>query len=608
MQQTSQIVLIQFILAGLLFSGETKEEEAPYNYEKAAKFWSFQKPQRHEVSGLKNPDWVSKPADAFVLKKLEEANLEPNAKADDRALKRRIAYALTGLPPNYEEAAEKEYEEYVEQLLESPHFGERWARLWLDVARYAEDQAHIVGNNTSLTYPNAWAFREWVIQALNEDMPYDEFLKRQLAADLMFPEDNDAHQALGFMGLGPKYYRRGDLAVMADEWEDRIDTLSRGVLGLTVACSRCHDHFFDPIPTSDYYALAGVFASTEMFNRPMKQMVESEEKEEKKDKKKKDPKSPQNTFHLIKEAKNMKNVPVYLRGDVQKPGEAVNRGFLTILGQGGKRQEFDQKTSGRLELADALVDRSNPLTARVWVNRVWAEMFGQPLVSTTSNFGSLGDKPTHPQLLDDLAVRFMEDGKWSLKWLVREIALSSTYQQSAEAHPDKMKKDADNRLLWRMQRRRLSMEMLRDSLFTVAGNLDTTIGGKSFDTKDPKANRRAIYARVSRLQLDPMLALFDFPDPNLHSAGRNETTTPLQKLFLINNPLVIQQSKLLAERISKEVPDGDQHDQVKQAYSILFGRQPVAEELKIGLQYLQIKDLNDYTQALLCTNEFSWLD
>ena len=608
MEPTRRIFLLQICLVSFVFAGQN-QEEAPYNYEKAVKFWSFQKPQRHEVKDLKNPEWVSKPLDAFVLKKLEDANLNPNAKANDRVLKRRISYALTGLPPDYAKAKDQSYEEYVEDLLASPQFGERWARLWLDVARYAEDQAHIVGNNTSLTYPNAWAYRAWVINALNEDLPYDEFLKRQLAADLMFPEDNEVHHALGFMGLGPKYYRRGDLAVMADEWEDRIDTLSRGVLGLTVACSRCHDHFFDPIPTSDYYALAGVFASTEMFNRPMNMEAEMENKEkdveQSKDKKKKDPKSPEYSFHQLREAKNMKNVPVYLRGDIKKPGETVNRGFLSILGQEGKRQEFDQSTSGRMELAEAIVDQNNPLTARVWVNRVWAEMFGQPLVSTKSNFGSLGEKPTHPQLLDDLAVRFMEDGKWSLKWLVREIALSSTYQLSAEVHPHKMEQDPDNQLLWRMERRRLSMEMLRDSLFSVAGNLDTTVGGKSMDAKDPEANRRAIYAKVSRLELDPMLALFDFPDPNLHSSGRKDTTTPLQKLFLLNNPLVIKQAKLLAERInSGENPS----HKIDMAYALLFGRKPTAQELQIGLQYLENKEIHNYTQALLCTNEFSWID
>lgn len=596
MIRARNVLLICPLLFPHLASRAGQVVDAPYDYEKEAEHWSYQPIEKQEAGTLKNPEWVSRPLDAFVLKALEDRGLEPNKQADARTLKRRASYALTGLPPDFGKALDADYEAYIDQLLASPHFGERWARLWLDVARYAEDQAHIVGSNTSLTYPNAWKFREWVIQALNEGMPYDEFLKQQLAADLISPNCEDKHIALGFMGLGPKYYRRGDLAVMADEWEDRVDTLSRGVLGLTVACSRCHDHFFDPIPTSDYYALAGVFASTDMFNKPMKAGMEMG--------KDGNTKKPSDAFHLVKEGKAMKDLPVYDRGDVKSPGDPVKRGFLTILG-GGKRKEFSGKDSGRLELAEVVASRDNPLTARVWVNRVWGEMMGKPLVSTTSNFGALGEKPSHPQLLDDLAARFMEEGQWSLKWLVKEIALSSTFRLSSEQIPEKMDADPGNQLRWRMDRRRLSVEMLRDSLYSAGGNLDPSIGGKSIEAKDPKANRRAIYARASRLQVDPFLALFDFPDPNLHSPGRQETTTPLQKLFLLNNPIVTQQSEAFAKRLESQ--DGEL-DQVKEAYRLLFGRKPDAEELKIGMQYIVSRDLRDYAQALLCTNEFSWID
>jgi hypothetical protein len=451
-----------------------------------------------------------------------------------------------------------------------------------------------VGNNTALTYPNAYRFRDWVIAAFNEDLPYDQFVRQQLAADLLDPQDASMQAALGFMGLGPKYYRRNDLAVQADEWEDRVDTLTRGVLGLTVSCARCHDHFYDPIPTSDYYALAGVFASTEMFNRPIDGDCETNDNGQ--------AKKAEEAIHLVREAKQVKDVPVFHRGDVTSPGEPVARGFLTVLGN-GERATFSGKDSGRLELAEEIVDTQNPLTARVWVNRVWGEIFGTPLVRTTSNFGKLGEKPTHPALLDDLSHRFMNEGGWSLKWLVREMVQSATYRQSSDLVATKEEVDPGNELLWRMNRRRLPVEMWRDSLLVAGGNLDRKVGGASFEASDPKANRRTVYARVSRLQLDPMLALFDFPDPNLHSPGRSETTTPIQKLFVMNHPLPVAAAKKLSEKMA-----GDPEQSIEIAYRQLFGREPLAEEKELGLRYLENHDPADYAQALLVSNEFSWLD
>lgn len=568
-------------------------EEPPYDYGEAQKFWAFQPPLSVSPESTSS-EWARKKADHFVRKRLEKNGLQPNPEADSHALLRRVSYDLTGLPPDWESMRDLPYEEQVKRLLRSPHFGERWARLWLDVARFAEDQAHIVGNNSSLTYPNAYRFRDWVIEALNRDLPYDDFLRQQLAADLIAPDNESMHQALGFMGLGPKYYRRGDLAVMADEWEDRVDTLTRGVMGLTVACARCHDHFYDPIPTSDYYALAGVFASTEMFNRPLVDDCEMQ--------KDGNTKKPDDAEHLVREAKEMKELPVFDRGDISSPGPKVERGFLTVLG-GGERTTFSKANSGRLDLANEIASPKNPLTARVWVNRVWGELFGQPLVSTTSNFGKLGDKPTHPELLDDLSWRFMHEGNWSLKWLVEEIVLSATYRQSSELAAEKARKDPANESLWRMNRRRLPVEMWRDSLFSATGDLDRTVGGPSFNASDPDSNRRAVYASISRLQLDPMLALFDFPDPNLHSPFRSETTTPIQKLFVMNHPLLVNRARALAARMT-----GSPADSIEKGYELLFGRSPEAAEKKLGLTYLKENSLEDYAQALLSLNEFAWLD
>ena len=589
------LVLGLGLTASAILISEAGDEDAPYDYEEAQAFWSFRPIAPQSLPALKNGETMENPRiDAFVLARLEEAELSLNAPADARVLLRRLSYDLTGLPPDWEQLSGLSFEEQVTALLDSPHFGERWARLWLDVARYAEDQAHIVGNNASLTYPNAYRYRDWVIKAFNRDLPYDAFLRQQLAADLVDPNDEAMQDALGFMGLGPKYYRRGDLAVMADEWEDRVDTLTRGVLGLTVACARCHDHFYDPIPTADYYALAGVFASTEMFNRPLTSDCEQDGKGQ--------AKKPQEAVHLVREAAQMKDLPVYDRGDVTAPGETVKRGFLTVLGQ-GERASFSSENSGRLDLAEHLVAESNPLTARVWVNRVWAELLGRPLVTTTSNFGKLGEMPSHPALLDDLSHRFMHEGQWSLKWLIREIVSSATYRQSSDLVAAKVELDPDNRLYWRMNRRRLPVEMWRDSLLVAGGTLERELGGESFDASDPASERRTVYARVSRLQLDPMLATFDFPDPNLHSPSRAETTTPIQKLFVMNHPLMVKQAEALAERLPSEDAEA-----IEQAYRWLFGRAPSQPEIELGKAFLGAHARVDYAQALLASNEFAWID
>lgn len=586
--------------------GEAKPAvEKTIDFEQARKFWSFQPPQKHPLPKVSHPQWVQRPLDAFVLAQQEAAGLAPNSPADKATLLRRLAFDLTGLPPTPEEVASfvqdsspDAYERMVDQYLASPHYGERWARLWLDIARYAEDQAHIVGNNRSLFYPNAYLYRDWVIEALNQDLPFDQFIKLQLAADLM--EEQDEQVALGFIGLGPKYYRRGSLEVVADEWEDRVDTVSRGLLGLTVACARCHDHKYDPIPTQDYYSLAGVFASTQMFNAPLNEKVE---------KKNGQAKDPKDAMHIVKEEKNPQNLNVFIRGDVKAKGEEAPRRFLRILCD--EEPQVFQQGSGRLELAEAIVDRENPLAARVFVNRVWGQYFGQYLVDTPSNFGTLGSKPSHPELLDDLAVRFMESG-WSLKWLHREIVLSATYQQSSELRPEKAAIDEENRLLWRQNRRRLSVESYRDAMLAASGRLDRSVGGESIDPQDPQETRRTIYSRVSRLDLNPMLALFDFPDPNAHSARRVKTNTSLQKLFLLNSPFMVEHAKALTKRLQQEAKNDQQR--IERAYRLLYARDPNGKELEIGLAFLTQANVpselrwHSYAQALLAANEMMFLD
>jgi hypothetical protein len=574
--------------------------------EAGKQFWSFQPPRRHAPPAVRHGAWPQRAIDAFVLARLEQAGLEPNPPADRRTWLRRISFDLIGLPPTLEEIeafvqdpSPEARERVVERLLASPHYGERWARMWLDVVRYGEDQAHIVGNDQSLTYPNAYLYRDWLIRALNEDLPYDRFLKLQLAADLLEPEDPSNQPALGFIGLGPKYYDRRKPAVMADEWEDRVDVVGRGLLGLTVACARCHDHKFDPILTEDYYALAGVFASTEMFNRPL--FAGPPRKEDARDK------APRDSLHIVREGKPA-DLPVYIRGDVTNKGPIVPRHFLQVL-CGGEPRPF-QLGSGRAELAEAIADPHNPLTARVLVNRVWALTFGRPLVGTPSNFGALGERPSHPELLDDLAVRFVEAG-WSLKWLLREIVLSTAYGQSGRADSRQRAADAENRLLGRMNRRRLSVEAWRDAILAAAGNLEGTVGGPSVNPQDPRERRRTVYSAVSRLELNRMLALFDYPDPNVHADRRVETTTPLQKLFVLNSPFLVAQARALAGRLNAE-EDADSQ-RIERAYRLLYGRAPTEAEVQLGIEFLQGGDEHatrwqQYAHVLLAANELLFVD
>lgn len=588
-------------------SSETAADPADPDAGRA--FWAFQVPQRSpwlEARGQQSGERVtgSERIDALVERRLAEAGLSPNAAADARTLLRRLTFDLTGLPPDPQDVAAFSVEDspaafrrHVDRLLSSPAYGERWARLWLDVARYAEDQAHIVGNNKSLFYPNAWKYRDWVIRALNDDLPYDAFIRLQLAADQIVPDDDEAQAALGFLGLGPKYYRRGDPEVMADEWEDRVDVVSRGLLGLTVACARCHDHKYDPIGTEDYYGLAGVFASTEMYNKPLHVDVARDKKGQAKD--------PADALHVIRDG-DVTDLAVMIRGNVDQRGEVVPRGLPAVLLPPPRREFHDG--SGRRELADAIANPRNPLTARVIVNRVWQEYFGRGLVATPSNFGRLGERPTHPELLDDLAVRFMDAG-WSLKWLHREIVLSRTWQRSSARSPEAEALDPANRMLWRMPRRRLSIEAWRDAVLTAAGVLNEDVGGESIPPGDVAQTRRTVYASVSRMDLDPLLARFDFPDPNVHAARRTETNTPLQKLFLLNSPFMLQMSDHLAERAAGSGTASGVR--IRSLFELALQRPPAADELQAAEAYLTEhpqRGLRQLAQTLLVSNEFWYLD
>ncbi|WP_395752766.1 DUF1549 and DUF1553 domain-containing protein [Prosthecobacter sp.] len=575
----------------------------------ARQHWSFVPPKVQPLPVVKDATWPRERVDRFILAQMEKRSLTPAAPADARTLIRRVTLDLTGLPPTPDEVAAfvtdtrpDAYTRLVDGLLGRRAFGERMASLWLNLARYAEDQAHQVGGNSSLNYPNAWRYRDWVISAFNSGLPYDEFIKKQLAVDLIEPQNEADLPALGFLGLGHKLYARGRLDVQAEEWAEKVDAVSQTFLGLTVGCARCHDHKFDPITMRDYYALAGVFASVQMVNR------RPDGKDE--DGKLNADKMDAGTLHIVRDDSSSRDLPVYDRGDMESPGAVkVPRGYLQVLSR-DKPVNF-QQGSGRGELAAQIADASNPLTARVIVNRVWDMLFGKPLARTTSNFGATGDKPTHPELLDDLAVRFMQNG-WSVKKLMRELVLSATYRQSSQGSMANARLDQANEQFWRMERRRLSIEQYRDAVLAVSGNLELE-GGASMELDAAKHHKRTLYSKVSRRELNKTLMLFDYPDANVHAARRSSSTTPTQKLFLMNSSFMIEQSKALASLIQQSAADDT--SRIRHIYALLFAREPLAEEAALAQTFLRetaadstLTGWQQLAQALLASNEMLYVD
>jgi hypothetical protein len=672
------------------------------------KWWAFRPVTETAAPMVKQQAWARKKIDFFVLQQLEAKQLTPSPSADPRTLIQRVYLDLTGLRPSYEQIeafakdpSDKAFAQVVDQLLASGHYGQRWGRYWLDVARYGEDNP--TSEATNRPYPYAWRYRDWVIDAVSRDVPYNQFVELQLAADLIPKTPRSDLAATGLLGAGPIYHKDGRLSkdvienLYMDDWDERVDVVSRGVLGLTVACARCHDHKFDPITTRDYYALAGVFASTVAAPRPTADVPpeietrfmlasqrlfylsyvanlmrsepgtkpqEARQKVEyciaeldkiesdiadlrdgypalhaylvKLDKRpapyekasgakaaaqaEKQPKSRGNSaasepyFHSVMDAGlwvdgtdpdltmldikpgQARDLHILPGGNVAKPGERAPRGFLSVLTKG---EGAFQLGSGRLELAEKIFTDAAPLAARVIVNRVWGWHFGKPLVETPSDFGAQGEKPSHPELLDDLAARFIATG-WSLKWLHREIVLSATYQQASRPRPDAAKIDPANRLLWRMNPRRLDIEAYRDCILQATGSLDTSVGGPSADLDQAANKRRTAYARISRGRVNNVLQLYGFPEATMHSPGRETTTTPLQQLFVFNSPFMRDQAAALLASVSKEPDDPAK---VRAMYHKVLSRDPNDRELSLASQYLATGTLADYAHALLSTNE-----
>ena len=652
----------------------------------ARNHWAFRPLREHNPPPVPHASRPQRKIDAFIVSKLAERGLLPAPPADRRTFIRRLSFDLLGLPPSIAEVEAFVADEspdaaarLVDRMLASPHYGERWARHWLDVVRYGEDNPT---NESTCKAPRfAYRYRDWVVRAVNDDLPYDEFLRRQLAADLMPSLSPEELAATGLLGLSPVYHKEPKLSaeviapIVADEWDERIDMVTRGMLGLTVACARCHDHKFDPIRTQDYYALAGVMASTRLVEWPLtatpvnvarrlqddrdavvdaelrssyakamsrtakksgKPTAEFDAKAAKYDQelKRLEKQKPFDgpTANAVCDAGTWidgddpawtslqfipgkpRDLPVFIRGNPSRPGEIVPRRFLEVLSRGRPRP-FGSG-SGRLELADAIVGDAAPLTARVFVNRVWGWHFGRPLVRTPSNFGALGDTPSHPELLDDLAARFVAAG-WSLKWLHREIVLSAVYRQSS-VHPeaggshDPALIDGDNRLLWRMNRRRLESEAWRDAVLRVSGRLDLKIGGESLDLNDDGNVRRTIYGKVSRQNTPDVLRLFDFPDAKQHAEERIATITPLQQLYLLNSPFVERSAEELAKL--DEDPALRATERLRTLFRRVLQRAPTSGE-RAAAEKLIAESSHDVDAAwrliahgLLAANEFLYVD
>jgi len=755
--------------------------------------WAFKPVNKPPLPDVQNGAWVRNEVDRFVLAKLEASGMKPNEPADPRALIRRVYFDLIGLPPTPEEADQflnddspKAFEKVVDKLLASPHYGERWGRHWLDVARYSDSKGQFDRRRESSIYPYAWTYRDYVIKAFNEDKPYDRFIVEQLAADkLTLGADKNAQAALGFITLGDHFNGNPN-----DIINDRIDVTSKAFLGLTVSCARCHDHKFDPIPQADYYSLHGIFASSvEPQTKPAissasagtsyqdylakraeldgriqnvtTQVVTTafgdyrrlagvylcaiempvKDRDEYLTKYGADPDLLKNWQRLVKaggrqaasifgpwnflsrippgrfavqaprflaglennerarqlnpnvlqafkgarprsmaevaaiygtlfsrndptwqatlatgmsdaalrilpnrqraqvfglrEQSDMlemvhpgaparapvlvdgpapKDSPIFIRGEAENQGAVVPRRFLEVL-SGPNRAQF-KNGSGRLELAQAIANKNNPLTARVLVNRVWLHHFGEGFVATPDDFGNQSSPPSHPELLDYLARRFMEEG-WSLKKLHKLILLSATYQQSTKNNPAYAEKDPYNRLLWRANVRRLEFEPLRDSILYIGGNLDLTVGGHPVDLSEgthksqkryapflnrdgrfqlPSAPRRTVYGYIDRADLVEVLNTFDFASPDMPMGKRYETTVPQQALFLMNSPLVIEQVRNVVERKEFKEQNTDEA-RIRYLYELFFQRLPLQEEIRQGTEFVAAHHSPEKTEA-----------
>ncbi|MCS1408450.1 MAG: hypothetical protein M2R45_01625 [Verrucomicrobia subdivision 3 bacterium] len=646
--------------------GQAKASEQTIDIEKGKQFWAFQPPSHPDIPQVKDQQWPKNHIDFFILSRLEAASIKPVPPANELDIIRRLYFDLIGLPPTPEQVQEAQnlpsetrIVDLVDRLLSSKHFGETWGRHWLDLARYSES----TGGGRSALLPNAWRYRNYVIDAFNNDKPYDQFIREQIAGDLL-PFDNDNQRAAqliatAFLVLGPKNLDLQDKELLRmNTVDEQIDTVSRVFMGMTVSCARCHDHKFDPIPAKDYYALAGIFRSTRTLKRsnvstltlrelPMskahlKAVADYTQSKKELDAKIKAVKktkfqtvesrrylaSLENSLRDI-EANAPDPIPqtlgvtdeqetgdyhLCIRGNVHQPGEKVPRGFLQVMmTDPSDLPEITPGQSGRLEFAKWLSSPDHPLAARVLVNRVWNHLFGDGIVATVDNFGTQGQPPTHPELLDYLATRFIQDG-WFIKRLIRQMVLSQTYQLSSITDPAAAAIDAENRLRWRMPRKRLPAEAVRDAILATSGTLthlqveclfpesarnDKALQKASLDVPTiVNPPLRSIYIPVLREEgLNPLLKTFDFANPSFPVGKRNQSTLPTQALYLMNSNFVMKEAEKAAQRLVTDYPAANDETLLDLAYLRTLNRLPYKLERAVALEFIRESNTAEQPRA-----------
>jgi len=670
--------------------GKSSAIKRVIDFQEGKQHWAFQPVAKVAVPATPDSNWPRTDVDRFVAAKWPERGLQPVGDAEWIKLVRRLCFDLVGLPPTREQLAaiiadpsENAITKLVDELLDSPRFGERWGRHWLDVVRYAESN----GRERNYIYPHAWRYRDYVINSFNADKPFDQFIREQIAGDLLPDAGDEQAIATGMLAIGPKLLneRNREIFVM-DIVDEQIDITTRAFMSLTVSCARCHDHKFDPIPSREYYSIAGIFRSTNTLygtaskqgNRQASQLISLQaaggnmpaeaalqdtpvdttkqvvaarkrvktlqaqtqdltkqvasarkakadnirnlqkklaevrttllaarkrlarlQKASGNAKPKKNAKQTGPLAMGVREGK-VEDCPIYLRGDVTKSGGKAKRGFLTILSANLKQPVLETEQSGRLEYANWIASPENPLTARVLANRVWQHLFGEGIVRSVDNFGTTGDAPTHPELLDYLANRVVANG-WSVKKLIREIVLSRTYQLSSEHNDKDYELDPDNFFLWRHSIRRADAESLRDAILFASGKLNLTppqgspvsrLGGgeygRSVSTQDLAAGnmRRSVYLPILRNAVPEVLQIFDFAEPSMLVGHRQITNVPTQALYLMNSKFVTQQADALAERLLGDA-SLDNRARVSQAFESVLSRPATGGEIERALAFVQ---------------------
>jgi mono/diheme cytochrome c family protein len=632
--------------------------------DKERSFWSFRPVTRVEPPPVKNTRWALNPIDQFILAKLESEGLSPSPPASKRELIRRITFDLTGLPPTLAEIqaflgddSSQAYERLVDRLLASPHYGERWGQHWLDVVRYAETEGFEYDNPV----PDSWRYRDYVIRAFNNNVPYDRFVTAQLAGDEIAPDDREMQVAAGFHRLGAVRRNAGNQKVTGSRNEvltERTDIIGSAFIGLTVGCARCHDHKFDPIRQKDYYQLQAFLAATEehdieLANHDEYGAWKAREKAVKEDVKKLGeelklargeeeirisqkikevekslPPRPPAIASVRNDYSEFAPIHILNRGEWEKPGEQVGMKGLTVLLPGAAAELPPKLPNPRTTLAKWITDPRHPLTARVLANRVWQYHFGQGIVKTPNDFGANGDRPSHPQLLDYLAGELIAS-QWRLKPLHRMILLSNTYRQSSAspADPRARRRDPENRLLSHFNRHRLEAEELRDAMLAVSGRLNPTAGGPSVlipvdeelvgllykpsqwtVTLDPSEHdRRSVYLIAKRNLRLPFMQVFDQPMLQTSCPRRESSTHAPQALELLNGRIANDLASAFAVRLQREA-GSDRAFQIDRAFQLAVGRDPTRQEETLAREFLKQQPLKEFALALFNLNAFLYVN